>query len=231
VNPLPRVAAFAALAMLPSAALAQPLTYNPALGTVPSAQGWTFAGSFSAPTTVAAGTLTYGPTTVGGTTYWAHDLTQPLLFSTETAYLEATIRLSGADFGNFSGYRRAGFSLYLRDDAGRWIIADIGDNRASIGNDDFRTGDPVATVDFTSAFRTVRLEAGPTGARLLVDGSQILTLALGSGAAASASARWGEATVLANANQTEVRWAAFVPAPAPAALAGLALLAAARRRR
>lgn len=226
-----RAAAFAALAVLPSVALAQPLTYDPALGTSPSAQGWTSAGSFNAPTTIAAGTMTYGPTTVGGTTYWTYEPSLPLLFSSGTAYVEATVRLSGADFGNFSGFRRGGFSLYLSDDAGQWIIAEFGDNRASLGNDNLRTGDPVATIDFTSAFRTVRLEAGPTGARLLVDGSQILTLSLGTGADLNASTFWGESTILAKANQTEVSWAAFVPAPGSAALAGLALIAAGRRRR
>lgn len=52
-----------------SSVQASVLTYNPALGTLPTAQGWTFAGSFNAPMSVAGGTLTYGATTVGGTTF------------------------------------------------------------------------------------------------------------------------------------------------------------------
>lgn len=223
------VAAIAA-GLIASAAHAT-LVFDGNLGTLPTAQGWTFLGSYNAPMSVSGGQLTMGPTTVGGTTYWAHDLVEPVLFSTETMYIEATVRLSGADFGNFSGYRRAGFTLFLIDDAGKWIVADIGDNRISIGNDDNRTSDPSMVFNMTDAFHTLRLEAGPAGGRLLVDGVPLLTLALGSGQTPGATGRWGEITQLANANQIEVRRVEMVPSPGALGLAGVGGLALSRRRR
>lgn len=222
-------AGFFALACSTSAASV--LTYNPGLGTMPQAQGWTFLGTYNAPAVVTGGQLTYGPTTVGGTTYWGHDATDTISFVTQTIFIEATIRLTGADYGNFSGFRRAGFSLFLQDDTGRWIIADIGDNAISLGNDDNRTSDPSMAMNMTSAFRTVRLEAGPSGARLLVDGSPMLSLALGTGRAGGATGRWGEATTLANANQTDVRSVTYIPAPSALALAGIAAMGIRRQRR
>lgn len=222
-------ATFASCAMA-SPALASVLTYQPGLGTLPQAQGWTYGGSYNAPASVSGGQLTYGPTTVGGTTFWEHEPTTPITFATQTVFIEATIRLTGSDFGNFSGFRRAGFSLYLSDDAGRWIIADLGSSNISLGNDNNRTGDPAMAMDLATNFRTVRLEAGPSGARLLVDGTQMLTLALGTGAAASASGWWGDGTILANATQTEVREVIYIPAPGALAVFALGGLAARRKR-
>jgi len=122
--------------------------------------------------------------------------------------------------------------MYLEDDFGRWIIADMGDNRISLGNDNNRTSDPVAVFDLTTDFHVVRLEASPTGARLLVDGVPQLTLGLGSGGnSGTGTGRWGEATTLANANQTEVRRAVYIPAPGSALLGLAASLAGLRRRR
>lgn len=217
--------------LLAGSAHASYLTYNPSLGTLPQSQGWSSLGTYNAPMAVSGGQLTYGPTTVGGTTFWGHAPTDTINFATETIFIEARIRLTGADFGNFSGFRRGGFSLYLEDDAGRWIIADLGDNRLSLGNDNTRLSDPVATFNLTTEFHTVRLEAGPAGGRLLVDGVPQMTLALGTGAAGGAQGSWGEATTLANANLIEVQHATFIPAPGSLALAGICSLAVARRRR
>lgn len=221
-----------AACVVAGSAQASLLVYDPTLGTLPQAQGWSFLGTYNAPTTVTGGQLTYGPTTVGGTTYWAHNATDQVDFSSQTVFIEAEIRLTGADFGNFSGFRRGGFSLYLEDDFGRWIIADMGDNRISLGNDNNRTSDPVAVFDLTTDFHVVRLEASPTGARLLVDGVPQLTLGLGSGGnSGTGTGRWGEATTLANANQTEVRRAMYIPAPGSALLGLAAGLIGLRRRR
>ncbi len=223
-------AAAIAAGLMASAAQAT-VVFDGNLGTLPSAQGWTFDGSYNAPMSVSGGQLTMGPTTVSGTTYWNHDLVEPLNFATQTAYIEATVRLSGAGFGNVSGYRRGGFSLYIQDSAGMWMIADVGDGHISLGNDNNRTSDPVMAFDMTDAFHTLRLEAGPLGARLLVDGTQMLTLELGGGAAGSAGGWWGDGTILASASQIEVRHAELVPTPSAVALMGLGGLVATRRRR
>lgn len=207
------------------------LVFDGDLGTLPTAQGWTFLGSYNAPMSVSGGQLTMGPTTVNGTTHWSHNLVEPLDFGTQTAFIEATVRLSGAGFGNISGFRRGGFSLYIQDDAGQWTIADIGDGMISLRNDNNGTSDPVMAFNMTDAFHTLRLEAGPSGARLLVDGSEMLTLSLGGGAAGGASGWWGEGTILTSASQIEVRRAEIVPTPGAMALMSLGGLVATRRRR
>lgn len=213
------------------AAHASVLTYDPALGTLPQAQGWTFSGTFNAPMSVSGGTLTYGPTTVGGTTFWRETVAPPMDFATQTFSVTARVKLSGADFGNFSGFRRAGFLLLLQDDFGRWAVAEMGDARLALGNDNNRTSDPSTVIDMATEFRTVTLEAGPSGARVLVDGVQQLTLALGIRTDGSSGVSWGEGTTLANANQTQIQNVTFIPSPGAAALAGVGALLAMRRRR
>lgn len=230
-----KVCAVAAIAaVLVASAAHATVVFDGNAGTLPTAQGWTFDGSYNAPMNVSGGQLTMGPTSVSGTTFWNHDLVEPLNFATQTAYIEATVRLTGAGFGNVSGYRRGGFSLYIQDSAGLWIIADVGDGHISLGNDNNRTSDPAMAFDLTDAFHTLRLEAGPMGARLLVDGTEMLTLALGGGAVGSAGGWWGDGTILAAASQIEVRRAELVPAPGVIALMGLCGLGravTARRRK
>lgn len=211
---------------------AQPLAYNPTLGTLPQDQGWTNDSTFAATSSVSGGQLTYGPTSFNGVTAWSHSPTQALDFSTGTAFIEAEVRLTGTGFGNVSGFRRGGFSLYLQDAVGRYIIADLGDNNISLGNDNERLSDPVAAFDLTSSFHVVRLEAGPAGARLFVDGLLQLSDSLGAGASASSLATWGDMTILSSSSQTEIRSVLFVPSPAAGLpLAALTLLGRRRQGR
>jgi hypothetical protein len=223
---------FVALSVVSLSALAhaQPRTYNPVLGTPPEAQGWTNDSTYTAPTSVAGGQLTYGPTSVAGLTSWSYAPALAIDFSTATAFIEAELRLTGTGFGNVSGFRRGGFSLYLQDSTGRYIIADLGDSNISLGNDNNRLSDPVAAFDLSSAFHTVRLEAGPAGARLYVDGMLQLSDSLGTGASALTSTAWGDQTILLSSTQTEIRSVVFVPSPA-AALPLTAFAIGARRRR
>lgn len=221
----------ASLFMSAGMACAEIITFDGALGTTPESQGWTFAGSFAAPMSVGGGELSLGPTSVSGTTYWEALPAGALDFTTQSASIEATVRLTGADYGNFSGFRRGGFALYLQDDAGRYVIADLGDNAISLGNDNNRTSDPEMAFDLTSAFRTVRLEAGPGGGVLYVDGVQMLTIALGSGSGGLSGGWWGEGTILANADLIEVQRVQYIPAPGAAAGLLCGVAAALRRRR
>lgn len=224
------VAAASAVLTLAAAASAQPLSYNPALGTLPQAQGWTNISTFAAPSSVSGGQLTYGATSVSSLTAWSYTPGQALDFSTSTVYIEAQLRLTNTGFGNVSGFRRGGFSLYLSDAAGRWTIADLGDSNVSLGNDNNRLSDPVETQNLSSLFRTIRLEAGPAGARLYIDGVLRLSDSLGTGAGASGSAQWGDLTILSSSGQTEIRSVVFVPTPAAGVPLALAALAVRRRR-
>lgn len=223
----------AIVAIAGATALANPVAvYDPGLGTLPTSQGWLYPGSLNPPMTVAGGILSYGPTTTSGTAYWEVEPTPGTVdFTQETWSIEAEIRLTGAQFGNFSGFRRGGFSLHLVDDAGRWIIAEFGDSKISLRNDNTGLSDPVATMDLTGAFHGMMLTAGPDGARLLVDGVQALTLGLGSGSGAPAQAFWGESTILARADLTEIKGVTVIPAPGLGAGAMAAVMLLARRRR
>lgn len=215
-----------------ASSFANMLVYQPSLGTLPQAQGWTFDGNFSAPMSVSGGVLTYGTTSTPNTTYWGHQPTDTINFATDTASISADIRLNGTDFGNISGFRRGGFSLYLEDDFGNYIIADLGDNNISLGNDNTRLNDPVASFDLHTDFHVVRLEAGPTGGRLYVDGVLQLSLALGGSAGGGAVGSWGEMSILTRSVSTEVRSVQYIPAPGSAllSLGGIALVGTRRRR-
>lgn len=226
------LAAAAALSFAAANTLATVVTYDPSLGTLPTAQGWTFGGTTLAGANASSGTLTYGPTTTSGTTFWNYDLPDNTMdFSTTTWSMTANVRLSGATWGNVSGFRRGGFVMLLADDAGRWITADIGDNSISLRNDNNGTSDPSASVSLTGSFHTVQLVASPTGGQLFVDGTLRVSLAMGSGFGSRNYMSFGEGSILASAASTEIGGIVVVPAPAPALALGCVGLFAARRRR
>lgn len=213
------------------AAQASILTYNAGLGTLPTDQGWDFGGDTAAGAAVSGGILSYGPTSFAGLTYWSHT-PEPIAmdFSADTYTLSADLRLTDSTFGNVSGFRRAGFNLYLSDASGNWVIAELGSSTIGLRNDNNGLSDPAASVTLDDAFHLVTLEAGPSGARLLVDGVEKLTIAFGTGVAPN-SAHWGESSILAGATLTEIRGVTLVPAPTGAAAFLLVGLLNARRRR
>lgn len=212
-----RSAAALALAATCSSALAANCewVYRAVLQSLPTAQNWTFDGSTLANASAASGVLTYGPAGTSSTTYWDADVPAGAMdFSKFDWSLEAEVRLTGATHGNVSGFRRGGFVLLLTDKAGRWIAADIGSARLSLRNDNNGTSDPQANVDLESGFRVVRLTAGPSGARLFVDGLQVLTLPLGTGVSPN-RANFGDGSVLASATLTEIKRVDLIPAQEP----------------
>lgn len=212
-----RLAAAVALVASCTSALAANCnwTYYAVLKSLPTLQGWTFDGTTLAGATAISGVLAYGPAGTGSTTYWAADVPAGAMdFSKFDWSLEAEIRLTGATHGNVSGFRRGGFVLFLTDKAGRWVSADIGSTRLSLRNDNNGTTDPQANVDLASGFHVVRLTAGPTGARIFVDGVQLLTLALGSGLSPN-RVNFGDGSVLASATLTEIKRVELIPAKEP----------------
>jgi hypothetical protein len=211
-----RLAAAVVFAATCSSALAANCewTYRAVLQSLPPVQGWTFEGTTASGASAASGVLTYGPANTGSTTYWDANVPAGAMdFSKFDWSLETEIRLTGATHGNVSGFRRGGFILFLTDKAGRWVSADIGSSRLSLRNDNNGT-DPQANVDLASGFHVVRLTAGPTGARLFVNGTQLLTLALGSGLTPN-RANFGDGSVLASATLTEIKRVDLIPAKEP----------------
>lgn len=189
--------------------------YRATLQSLPQAQGWTFDGTTASGASAASGVLTYGPAGTSSTTYWDANVPAGAMdFSKFDWSLEVELRLTGATHGNVSGFRRGGFVLFLTDKAGRWVTADIGSTRLSLRNDNNGTSDPQANVDLESGFRVIRLTAGPSGARLFVDGLQVLTLPLGTGVSPN-RANFGDGSILASATLTEIKRVDLIPAQEP----------------
>lgn len=209
-----RLAAFASASFLSICAPSAPAcdhVYQPSFLTLPPLQGWSFGGNTNANASAASGTLVYGPGTFSNTTFWQADLPGGGMdFSKVTWSLTANVRLTNSSFGNVSGYQRGGFVLHLGDNTGRWITTDVGSAILNIRNDGFGTGSALASVNSQSAFRRITLEAGPSGGRVLVDGVEVLAAPLGSGGNVN-SAYFGEASILASADLTEIRWVTLIP--------------------
>jgi hypothetical protein len=221
-----RSAAFAALALSAHASAAI-LVYDPSLGSLPHAQGWSYDGNSTPAMSVSGGLLHHGPTAYSPTSYWSAPLSPGQAdFSVDTWSITAIVRISNGTFGNQSGFRRGGFNLHLADAAGRFIHAEM--NHASIGlrNDNTGLSDPAFSIDLASDFHTITLQAGPLGGRLFVDNVLLSSLPLGSGF--PQSAHWADSTVLGNYTGQIAR-VSLVPAPASLALLALAPLS--RRRR
>jgi hypothetical protein len=189
--------------------------YQASLQTLPQAQSWPFLGTAHANATAQSGTLVYGPASFGGTTYWESNVPgNGMDFSKITWSMTANVRLTGTSNGNVSGFQRGGFVLLLGDNAGRYIVADFGSNSVGLRNDNNGTSDPQAAFTLSGNFHQVTLEAGPGGGRLLIDGNEVLTLALGSGGNVNIAA-FGDASILASSELTEIQWVKLVPSADP----------------
>jgi|GEM_PF-3023419 len=213
-----------------SAIASADLHYNPALGTTPTAQGWQYTGPGAEIGSVSGNIFSYGPTATANVHIWNYLLPSAMDFSTQSWAIEADIRLTDTFFGNNSGFRRGGFVLFLQDDLGRSITADIGSAALGLRNDNTGLSDPSMAFDLSSAFHVVRLEATPAGGRLLIDGVEQMTLDFGT-VPATRAASWGESSTLAYTGLTEVRSASVTIIPAPTSLALLTLAGLATRRR
>lgn len=196
-------------------------SYDPSLGTLPQAQGWAYEGDSPSPgpSGVSGGVLRYGPTTAAGSALWR---TRPhgINFSNSTWSLTTRVRLTGTTFGNAGGVIRGGFALYVQDDFGRWINAYLGSNALVLANNNAGTTLSPATLDMATAFRTVRLDAGPSGGRLYVDDVLVQSLALATNGPNGAGAYWGDATGLASSELTELQFASFGFSAVPLQYAG-----------
>ncbi len=208
------------------------IRYDAALGSLPTDQGFAYTGTIAQPIDTNGVTLMHGPTSSADVSAWQKQFPAGTInFSNSTWSATLNLRLTGSDFGTYSGARRAGYHVFLSDDAGRWIIAELGTNSIGLRNDSVGLNDPAMTIPLNVDFRTVTLEAGPGGARLLVDGQQQLTLAMGTGQTTRNHFLWGDGTIATHVDMAEVHDVTLVPAPgAAAALIGFAGLAMRRRR-
>lgn len=210
------MAAASVAASLTLAASACDWVYQASLRTLPPAQSWPFAGSAQANATASSGTLVYGPASFSGTTFWQTSVPgRGMDFSKITWSMTANVRLTGTSYGNVSGYQRGGFVLILADNAGRSIVADFGSNGAGLRNDNFGTSDPQLAVNLSDGqFHQLTLEAGPGGGRMLIDGVPVLSLALSVDSNVNI-ATFGDGSILASSELTEIKWVTLVPSADP----------------
>jgi hypothetical protein len=226
------LAAACAAGALASASHAALIRYDATLGTIPTDQGFAYTGSITGPTDTSGPSLMHGPSGISDiSAYQKQFTTGTMNFATTTWSATMVVRLTGSDFGVSQGVRRAGYSIFLSDDAGRWVTAELGSSMIGLRNDAVGATDPAVAATMNAMLRTVRLEAGPAGARLFLDGVLQTSLPLGTGQTVRNHILWGDGSSTSAVAMAEVREVTLVPAPGTAALAVGAVTFAARRRR
>lgn len=208
------------------------IRYDATLGSLPTDQGFAYTGSIASPQDTNGLTLAHGPTTAADISAWQKQFPAGTMnFATSTWSATMNVRLTGSDFGTFSGTRRAGYHIFLSDDAGRWVIAELGSTTIGLRNDAIGTGDPSVPAVMSSTFRTVTVEAGPSGAKLFLDGVLQSTLPLGTGQTVRNNILWGDGSNTTHVTLAEVRDLTLIPAPGVGGLAAGSIALALRRRR
>ncbi len=226
------LAAACAAGLSASASFGAIIRYDASQGSLPTDQGFTYTGSMAGPLDTSGITLAHGPTTASDISAWEKQFPSGTMnFATSTWSATMNVRLTGSDFGTYSGTRRAGYHIFISDDAGRWIIAELGSSTIGLRNDAIGTGDPSVSAAMNAAFRTVTVEAGPTGAKLFLDGTLQATLPLGTGQTVRNHMLWGDGSNTTRVTLAEVREVTLVPAPGVGGLAAGTLALALRRRR
>ena len=175
------------------------VTYDPARGTVPTAQCWDLNSSSGQPApTVSNGELTVGPSTYGGTLFFDRDASVDF---SRGAVMEADIFIVNSQYAaNPCGAgQRAGTVIAINDIARRRINVGIGNgwvymttiDNAVVGSPNA----PRAQVACQGVWRHFRLEIASGTATLLVDGTPTLSVPVGPTGSASRRVLFGDSTV------------------------------------
>lgn len=218
-------------------AQAATLTYNPGLGTLPDAQGWSKreGGPIQPAPTVSGGVLHQGPTDAGGHQYWDYTAVS-YDFAASTVTVDLRLHIVSS---SFNAYPRGGYTVFLSDNAGRLASLYLSSGSVFLGNDQFNSVSSISPFDTTDGFHDYRMTIGPTGSTLFIDGNSIVSLALGGVSIAGHTIAFGDGTTLAgsesNLSMFSVSGITVLNVPEPASMGVLAMgaLAAAglRRRR
>ncbi|MCC6323157.1 MAG: hypothetical protein IT438_17165 [Phycisphaerales bacterium] len=154
-------------------------SYSPELGTLPEAQGWPRFQQASPEPSVASGLLSIGPTTSGGYQYWKrNDLVANFASSAGLVAEFSCQILSSTTVANALGVPQTGFGLSWFDANHRLVSVALGENGVFLRNDSAVSG-VFVPIDTTSAMRSYRLIAQPTGVSLVIDGVTRASLPLG----------------------------------------------------
>ena len=154
----------------PSEAAVISYTYDPSLGTLPTAQGWLENHDASASITLAGGSLSVQSTLAGGQSW---SLTgAPFLF-TDPVVVEASLRVNASNY-NSSFPRRAGYYLGIMDNTTLPVWTAITEQGVFFHYEAevYSSFAPIALND--GQFHDFRMVADATGYDLFIDGNQVL---------------------------------------------------------
>jgi len=180
------------------------LFYNPDLGTLPEAQGFTRYEESGFPATVVGGGVlhTFAQTVPAATQYWYNN-SSPLDFSTTSYSLEATLYVISSNyiFPLGDGTQRSGYYLWAIDAAGRSVAVGIASDGITINTDAGFAPDngvPFTSFNTTDTFHTYHLLIANGVVSLFIDGTLFATTPVGGAVIPSEAnyVRFGDATGL-----------------------------------
>ncbi len=159
---------FAGPALSPAAVTTY--TYDPSLGTLPTAQGWTENADPSATVFLNGGLLSVQSTLAGGQSW---SLTGSPFVYTERVVVEASMRINASNYKS-SFPRRAGYYLGIMDDTSLPVWTSVTDQGVYFHYEaEVYSGFVPMTLN-DGQFHDFRMVADATGFDLFVDGSQVL---------------------------------------------------------
>ena len=204
----------AVLLAIISSARAATVTYDPAVGTLPTAQGWTLTELNSPPApSVIAQALHQGLVQVGDAQYYSQALVTD--FTTNSVFADLELQVISSSFGFPSNLPRTGYYLIVRDVANRNFLLGIASDRVILQNDSSSPSLNQFLMDTTAQFHNYHLAVDNTGAVLSVDGIQRITLALGSSDSGSSSSVLFGAITNAESSETRLKGVTVGTVPEP----------------
>ena len=163
-------------------------SYDAALGTLPSAQGFTHQVSDPAPDddldesnySVAGGVLTQSPTggasNDNGNTQTYQLASETIDFARDVIVVELTLRIISSTLNAPpAAGPRAGFGVRITDRTGALVVLYVAETGAFIYGTDVQTS-PFVPFDATDGFHDYRFRISPTGATVELDGSEMASL-------------------------------------------------------
>ena len=215
---------------------ASSVTYDPSLGSLPDAQGWTFLSNNPVPVSqVSGGLLHLGPT--GDTAAWANsNLAFDLSSPGTLVVLEATLQVVSSSYTlRFGGTTpRAGYEMTMGDVNGRGFTLFLSDHQIDLMNNGIGAASASAAFDTTDGMHTYRIVASAGIAQVFVDGSAtpLLTAPMGDpGWWYPNVVAFGDGTSAASSESfmADISFS-VVPEPTTALLVGLGLMGLCVRR-
>lgn len=229
--------AVALAASLGTASSAQIVSYDPALGTLPQAQGFTYVQAFTAAPqpVVAGGTLHQGPTAYDGLQYWPKS-DVPINYG-NGFFVEATLKVTYSTYfpdpPNAQG-QRFGWYLDVTDASGHEFTLGVASGGIAVNTDLFGSptnGVPFTAFDTTDAFHTYRVVVAQGVGSVYIDNTLYGTTPIGAAIGTSFANRvfFGDGTREGD-SQTELSGLRYGPVPEPSTFLVLAIGAGLCRR-